>query len=81
VREQCRDVRGLGMLESVARDLRYGFRACCGTPAFTAVAVLSLAFGIGATTAIFSVGGRGALAHAAGTEPAGVGAREVRPQG
>ena len=55
VREQCRDVRGLGMLESVARDVRYGFRGLLRTPAFTAVAVLSLAFGIGATTAIFSV--------------------------
>jgi predicted permease len=55
VREQCRDVRGLGLLESVARDLRYGFRGLLRTPAFTAVAVLSLAFGIGATTAIFSV--------------------------
>ncbi len=43
------------MLEDVARDLRYGFRGLLRTPAFTAVAVLSLAFGIGATTAIFSV--------------------------
>lgn len=47
-RERCRDVRGLGFLESVARDLRYGLRVLLRLPAFTAAAVLSLAVGIGA---------------------------------
>ena len=54
-RERCRDVRGLGWLESLARDLRYGLRVLLRSPAFTAAAVLSLAVGIGATTAIFSL--------------------------
>jgi putative ABC transport system permease protein len=37
------------------KNLRYGFRLLWKTPALTAVTILSLAFGIGATTAIFSV--------------------------
>ena len=54
-RESCRDVRGLGFLQSLGRDLRYGLRVLLRSPAFTAAAVLSLAVGIGATTAIFSL--------------------------
>lgn len=42
-RERCRDVRSLGFLESLARDLRYGLRVLLRAPAFTAAAVLSLA--------------------------------------
>jgi len=81
VREQCRDVRGLGLLESVARDLRYGFRGLLRTPLFTAVAVLSLAFGIGATTAIFSVADAALWRMLPVRNPREFGAREVRPQG
>ena len=49
------DVRGGGWLETTVQDVKYGFRHLRRQPAFSAVAVLTLALGIGATTAIFSV--------------------------
>lgn len=55
VREQCRDVRGLTFLENVLRDIRFGARVLGKTPVFTGIAVLSLAVGIGANTAVFSL--------------------------
>jgi len=55
VREECRDIRGLTFLENLGRDIRYGWRVLSKTPVFTAVAVLSLAMGIGGNTAIFSL--------------------------
>ena len=45
----------IGFVDSVGRDLRYALRGLPRRPAFTFAAVLTLALGIGATTAIFSV--------------------------
>ena len=54
-KEAYRDRRGVPWLETLFRDFRYGARALRGNPGFTAAAVLSLALGIGASTAVFSM--------------------------
>jgi predicted permease len=55
VKEAYRDQRGLPLVETVAQDVKYGVRTLLRTPVFTLAVLLTLALGIGANTAIFSV--------------------------
>jgi putative ABC transport system permease protein len=53
--EACRDARGLGWWDALRGDLRYGLRQLRTHPGFAAAAIVTLALGVGATSAVFAV--------------------------
>ena len=55
IKEECRDMRRVNYIENFFQDVLYGLRMLAKNAGFTAIAIVTLALGIGVNTAIFSV--------------------------
>src|SRR5437879_13128867 len=55
VKERVRSVRTAAWLETLLQDIRFGLRMLCKSPVFTSIAILTVALGVGATTAVYNL--------------------------